>query len=269
MAALEVGDDPEFARQPRRAGGRGGAQEGGGHRTQGQEGELGRGPWAEGPGGPPCWASVVGVEEAHLAGAHEPMSGDVAVPMADDELGTLDADLDAPADEGSRHAVPRGAEAHGAQRVDDAALRGSRGRAQGGQRPQQRALGREALDGDRAGLAVDSAVDLATPGRGGRVRGGQVSEGPETHRGKVGLGIAHEVLDEALGLGVTGLTEVGGEAVVGREGDVARGGHDDVGHDTAPKTAHAVGEHDGGHPAERLEALREQAQRGGLVLPLR
>ena len=141
------------------------------------------------------------------------------------------------------------------------------GRREGSGRSSVRSVASRSV-GDRADLAVDSAVDLAAPGQRGRVRDSDVSEGPEAHE-QVGLGIAHEVLDEALGLGVSGLAEVGGEAVVGREGDVARGGHDDVGHDTALQAAHAVGEDDGGHAAERLEALGEQAQRRGLVLPLR
>jgi len=74
------------------------------------------------------------------------------------------------------------------------------------------------------------------------------------------------VLHDALRFGVAGLAEVGPEAVVGREGDVAGSGHHDVGHDAALETAHAVGEQHPGHPAEELEALREHGQRRGLVL---
>jgi len=76
----------------------------------------------------------------------------------------------------------------------------------------------------------------------------------------------NEVLDDALGLGVGGLAEVGREAVPGGEPDVSGGGHDDVGHDAALEAAHPVGEDDRPHPAERLEALGQQTQRRGLGL---
>ena len=48
-------------------------------------------PWSHGPGGPPRRAAVVGVDEAHLAGTHEAVAGDLGAAVGDDELGTLDA----------------------------------------------------------------------------------------------------------------------------------------------------------------------------------
>ena len=136
-----------------------------------------------------------------------------------------------------------------------------------GQRAQQRALDEQALVGHRTRLAVDPAVDLGAPGHRGGVRRTEVGEGPEAHE-QVTLGIAHELLHDALRLGVGGLAEVGPEAVVGGEDDVVGGRHHDAGHDPALETAHAVGEQDAGHPAEELEALREQGQGGGLILSL-
>ena len=99
--------------------------------------------------------------------------------MGDDQLGTLDAQLDPSADERARHAVSRGAEAHRAQRVDGAGLDRPDGRTQRGQGAQQRALDEQALVGHGHGLAVDAAVDLGAPGRRGGVRVTEVGEGPE------------------------------------------------------------------------------------------
>jgi hypothetical protein len=115
---------------------------------------------------------------------------------------------------------------------------------------------------------VAAGVELGAPGGGRDVRIIGSVERPQPDE-QVRLGIAHEVLDEALGLGIAGLAEVGAEAIMGGEGDIVGCGHHDAGHDAALEAAHAVGEQDPGHPAELLEALREQPQRRGLVLALR
>jgi hypothetical protein len=112
---------------------------------------------------------------------------------------------------------------------------------------------------------VDAPVDLGAPGHGRGVRVSEIGEGPEPDE-EIDLGVAHEVLDDALGLGVAGLAEVGSEVIVGGECDVGGRGHVDVGGDATSETGHAVAEHDTGHAAQELEALREQTQRRGLVL---
>ncbi len=142
------------------------------------------------------------------------------------------------------------------------------GRTHRGQRAQQRPLDSRRSIGHGPGLAVEPGVDLGAPGRCRGVRRRRSSpKGPRPDE-QVGLGIAHEVLDDPLRFGVPGLAEVEPEAIVGGEGDIARCRHHDVGHDPALETAHAVGEQDAGHPAEQLEALGQQRQRRGLVLSL-
>ncbi len=69
----------------------------------------------------------------------------------------------------------------------------------------------------------------------------EVSEGSEADE-QVRLGVAHDALDDALALGVAGLAEVRGEAVVGGEGDVVGRGHHGAGHDPARDTPKAVRE---------------------------
>ena len=83
---------------------------------------------------------------------------------------------------------------------------------------------------------------------------------------QVVLGVADQVLHDALGLRVRGMTEVGPEPVVAGEPDVVRCRHHDIGDHVALQTRHPVREHDLRNPAELLEALRQQPQRGGLLL---
>jgi len=113
---------------------------------------------------------------------------------------------------------------------------------------------------------VDPPVDLGTPGDRGGVRHREVGE-RRARDHKVGLGVSHEVLDDALALGIGRLAEVGPEAVVGGEREVPRRRHDDVGDDAALQAAHPVREYDRGHAAQGLEALGEQGEgrRLGLV----
>lgn len=58
----------------------------------------------------------------------------------------------------------------------------------------------------------------------------------------------------------------GRNRVVGREPDIVRRPDDDVRDDPALQTTHPISEHDLRDPAEDLEALRQHAQRGGLLL---
>ena len=62
-------------------------------------------------------------------------------------------------------------------------------------------------------------------------------------------------------LGVGRLTEIRPEPIMGREPHIAGGRYDHVGHDAALQTAHPVGQHHTGHPAQDVEALRQQRQR--------
>ena len=103
------------------------------------------------------------------------------------------------------------------------------------------------------------AVDLGAPGDRRGVRLLEASPAAGRHD-EVGLGVPDEVLDDALGLGIRRLAEVGPEAVSGGEPDVAGGGDDDVGHHAALETPHPVGEHDRRDAAELREALGQQAQ---------
>lgn len=73
---------------------------------------------------------------------------------------------------------------------------------------QEGPLDRESLVGHGGGLGVDPRVDLQAPRRHRHVRIGEVDEGPQPDE-QVGLGIADEMLDDALRLGVAGLAEVG------------------------------------------------------------
>ena len=105
-------------------------QEGLGHRTEIEEGQLGGGPWSQGPGGPPGRTAVVGVVEAEPAGSHEAVPGDLAAAVGDDEGRTLDVQLDPFADDRTGHAVSRRAEADRAQLVDGPGLDRADGRSQ-------------------------------------------------------------------------------------------------------------------------------------------
>ena len=113
---------------------------------------------------------------------------------------------------------------------------------------------------------MDRGVHLRAPGDRRRVGRREVGERRARDQ-EVGLGVPDEVLDDALRFRVCGLAEVGPEAVVGSEGEVAWRRHDDVGDDTALEAAHPVGEHDRGHTAQEFEALGEQGEgrRLGLV----
>ena len=102
-------------------------------------------------------------------------------------------------------------------------------------------------------------VHLQAPEHRLTVRGLQVGT-IEQHR-QILLGVAAEVFDHPLGLRVSGLAEIRPEAVVGREADVVRVGHDHVRHRPRSEAAHPVTEDHRRHPHQLLEALGQQAQR--------
>ena len=73
---------------------------------------------------------------------------------------------------------------------------------------------------------------------------------------QVGLGVADQVLHDALGLRVRGLAPVRQEPVMGRETHVFPGRDDLVRDHPALQAAHPVSEHLHRHPAQLLQALR-------------
>ena len=78
MGPLELDDARQLGGQLRHARRGSGPQEGLGHRTEVEEGQLGGCPWSQGPGGLPRRTAIVGVVEGELAGSHEAMAGDLA-----------------------------------------------------------------------------------------------------------------------------------------------------------------------------------------------
>jgi len=105
VGPLEVGDERQLHGQPGGTRGRGLAQEGLGHRTEIQEGELRGCAWSQRPGGLLGRAAIVLVLQAHLARAQQWMPGDLGARLTDHQLRHLDADLHARGDEGTRDAV--------------------------------------------------------------------------------------------------------------------------------------------------------------------
>ena len=172
-----------------------------------------------------------------------------------------DSDLDLAADVAGRDRVAGRAEPDAGEPVDLAQHLLADPGPQRRQRPQQVPLDREAFVGDRADLGVDRGVDLGPPHDPGGVGGGEVGDGELGRDHEVGLHVADEVLDEALGLGVVALAEVGPEPVVGREPHVVRGGDHQPRDRRALQAPHAVGQHGGGDTAERFEARGERSRR--------
>jgi len=135
---------------------------------------------------------------------------------------------------------------------------------------QQLDLGLESFSRDCMDLAVLAGVDLLTPRHCADVEPGDalspwVLVEVQRHQ-QVVLGVADQVLHDALGLRIRAVTEVGSEPVMGREPDVVRRGHDDVGDHAAFQAAHPVREYDLRDAAENLEALGQHRQGGGLLL---
>src|SRR3989304_2967052 len=93
--------------------------------------------------------------------------------------------------------------------------------------------------GPRRGRGGAPPVPRGAPGPGSLVRRLEARPG-RVRDDEVALGVADEVFDDALRLRVGCLAEVGPEAVVGGEGDIARRGHDDVGDDAALEASHPL-----------------------------
>ena len=177
----------------------------------------------------------------------------------------IGAQPDRLADQPDRHGVAGRAEPHAGQAVDLAGDLPPDAGPQRRQRRQQLPLDDQLLGRHRADLAVDRAVDLGAPRRGGGVRGRQVPERGLRHH-QVGFGIADQIFHDPFRFRVRGLAEIRPEPVVRREPHVLPGGHHDVGHDAAFQAAHPVRQHLAGYPAQDLEALRQQRQRRGRPL---
>ena len=95
--------------------------------------------------------------------------------------------------------------------------------------------------------------------------GGQVDERCLRDQ-QITLGVTDQVLHDPLRLWVPALAEVRPEPVAGGQPHVVRRRDDHVGDHAALQTRHPVGEHHLRHPAQLLEALREQ--REGRLRPL-
>ena len=125
--------------------------------------------------------------------------------------------------------------------------------------------------GDARGVfaAVDKVIEV---GQDPRSRGLLLTVEPlgvleQQRPQEVVLAVADESLDDALGLRVGRLAEVGTEPVVRGEPDVLGRGHDPVGDHPALQAPHPVGEDDLGCAAEDLEALgQHRHRRRGLLI---
>jgi len=135
------------------------------------------------------------------------------------------------------------------------------------QRGQQWPLPVQALLGDGGNLRMLDRVDFLTPRPGRFVAAVQVEFFVQQQRGEqVGLRVPDQVLHDALGLGVGGLTKIRTEPVVQREPNVITCRDHTVGDDPTLQAAHPVGQHDLGCPAQLGEALTQHSQRGGGLL---
>jgi len=110
-------------------------------------------------------------------------------------------------------------------------------------------------------------VDFLTPRPGRFVAAVQVEFFVQQQRGEqVGLRVPDQVLHDALGLGVGGLTEIRTEPVVQREPNVLTCRDHTVSDDPTLQATHPVGQHDLGCPTQLGEALTQHSQRGGGLL---
>ena len=120
---------------------------------------------------------------------------------------------------------------------------------------------------------MQRSVDLSTPRRGPAVEGTQINRfagqsgfGQQRDR-EVVLGVAAQMLDNALRLGIGTVAEIGVETVMGREPHVIRCRDNDISDHTAFETAHPVSQDLGRNPADRLKGLGNHRQRGrGLLI---
>ena len=235
-----------------------------GGRAQRAELLLRRGPGPHRPrrrGGPR--AAVVLIADRGPAGRDQDMLGN-DLPGAghdDQQPPVIGAHPDSLADQPDGHGVAGRGEPHARQAVHLAGDLPPGAGPQRRQRAGQFPLDDQPLGRHRADLAVHRAVDLRAPRHGGSVRGRQVPERRLRHY-QVALGIAGQVLHDPLRFRIARPAEVRPEPVMAGEPDILRRGHHDVGHHAAFQAAHPVRQHRAGHPAQHLEALRQQRQRG-------
>ena len=178
----------------------------------------------------------------------------------DQQPPVIGAQADLLTDEPGGHRVAGRAEPHARQPVDLAHHQPANAGPQRRQRRQQLPLDDQPLSRHRADLAVHHAVDLSTPRRRCPVRRRQLTQRRLRHH-QIAFGIADQVLHDPLRLRVGGLAEVGAEPVVRGEPHILRRGHHHVGDDGTFQAAHPVRQHLARHPAQRLEAFRQQRQR--------
>jgi hypothetical protein len=175
------------------------------------------------------------------------------------------AQLDGVADQAGGDRVAGRAEPHARQPVDLAGGHRAQAQPQRRQRPQQLTLGGQPLQWDGGDLRVRLSIDRNAPRlrRGGS--GGQAGEWRLRHQ-QVPLGVTDQMLHDPLRLRVPALAEVRPEPVVSGQPHVVRRRDDHVGDHAALQTCHPVGQHHLRHPAQLLQALREQ--REGRLRPL-
>jgi hypothetical protein len=179
----------------------------------------------------------------------------------DQQPPVIGAQPDRLADQPDRDGVTGRAEPHARQAVHLAGDLPADAGLQRGQRGQQLPLDDQLLGRHRAYLAMGYPVDLGAPRRGRGVRRRQAGERGLRHH-QVALGIADQVLHDPLRFRIMRLAEIRPEPVVSREPHIRRRRHHDIGHDAAFEAAHPIRQDLARHPAQDLEALGQQRQRG-------
>ena len=119
---------------------------------------------------------------------------------------------------------------------------------------------------------MDCGVDFGAPRLRRGVGGPDVDRGAgdgglgQQRDGQVALGVAAQVLHDALGLRIVRVAEVRSEAVVPGQPHVIRGRYHHVGDHPALEAGHPVGQHPGRDTADRGQCLGDQRQRGRRAL---
>ena len=167
--------------------------------------------------------------------------------------------LDGATDVGHGHRVAGRTEPDTAQPVDLAGHHLADPSPERRQVAEQLPLCHQPVGGDGSDLGVHLSVDLGAPGHSLGVGMGQVGDGQLLGDHEVGLHVADQVLDDALGLGVGTLAEIRPSPVVGDEAYVVGSGDNQPGHRCALQASHAVGEEGLRHSTDRLHALGQCA----------
>ena len=258
MCRLHVAQLGEVTRQGGHAPGGRTLDEFLGHRPQRDERLLGRGLGPHRPGGHGPRPSVVVVAHSRLTRGDEVVTGDDLAQEDGGHRAVRHHQLDLAADVGRRHRVAGRAEPDTAEPVDlaedDLADPGPERR----QVAEQFTLDQQPFGGDGTDLGVHLGVDLCTPRHSLGVGVSEVGHAQLLGDHEVGLHVADQVLDDALGLGVGPLAEVRPRSEVGDEAHVVGSGDDEPGHRCALQAPHAVGEEGPRHSADRLHALGER-----------